>query len=98
MSSFLDSLHADLREAIQLIGVRIIVESGQAVFECGEPGTALYIIEKGRARVHDGDLVLNTLGEGDLFGEIAGLGGLPRTASVTAEEDLTLLQVESDAL
>ena len=98
MSSFLDSLHADLREAIQLISVSISVEAGQAVFNCGEQGTALYIIEKGRARVHDGDLVLNTIGEGDLFGEIAGLGGLERTASVTAEEDLTLLQVESDAL
>ncbi len=98
MSSFLDSLHADLREAIQLIGVSITVKAGQIVFNCGEPGTALYIIEKGRARVHDGDLVLNTIGEGDLFGEIAGLGGLERTASVTAEEDLTLLQVESDAL
>jgi len=98
MSSFLDSLHAELREAIQLIGVSITVEAGQTVFNCGEPGTALYIIEKGRARVHDGDLVLNSIGKGDLFGEIAGLGGLERTASVTAEEDLTLLQVESDAL
>jgi sigma-B regulation protein RsbU (phosphoserine phosphatase) len=98
MSSFLDSLHVELREAIQLIGVSVSVDAGQAVFECGEKGTALYIIEKGRARVHDGDLVLNTIGAGDLFGEIAGLGGLERTASVTAEEDLTLLQVESDAL
>ncbi|RLA27963.1 MAG: hypothetical protein DRR11_17410, partial [Gammaproteobacteria bacterium] len=56
------------------------------------------IIEEGSARVHDGDLVLNTIGQGDLFGEIAGLGGLERTASVTAEEELTLLQVEHDDL
>lgn len=98
MSSFLDSLHADLREAIELTGIRISVAAGQAVFKRGEAGTALYIIEKGRARVHDGDLVLNTIGQGDLFGEIAGLGGLERTASVTAEEELTLLQVEHDDL
>ena len=98
MSSFLDSLHADLREAIDLTGIRISVAAGQAVFKRGEAGTALYIIEKGRARVHDGDLVLNTIGQGDLFGEIAGLGGLERTASVTAEEELTLLQVEHDDL
>ena len=98
MSSFLDSLHADLREAIELTGVSIYVAAGQAVFKRGEMGTALYIIEKGSARVHDGDLVLNTIGQGDLFGEIAGLGGLERTASVTAEEELTLLQVEHDDL
>lgn len=98
MSSFLDSLHADLREAIELTGISISVAAGQAVFKRGDAGTALYIIEKGIARVHDGDLVLNTIGQGDLFGEIAGLGGLERTASVTAEEDLTLLQVEHDDL
>ena len=98
MSSFLDSLHADLREAIELTGISISVAAGQAVFKRGERGTALYIIEKGSARVHDGDLVLNTIGQGDLFGEIAGLGGLERTASVTAEEELTLLQVEHDDL
>jgi sigma-B regulation protein RsbU (phosphoserine phosphatase) len=98
MSSFLDSLHADLREAIELTGRSVSVAAGQAVFERGEAGTALYIIEKGSARVHDGDLVLNTIGQGDLFGEIAGLGGLERTASVTAEEELTLLQVEHDDL
>ena len=98
MSSFLDSLHADLREAIELTGISISVAAGQAVFKRGEMGTALYIIEKGSARVHDGDLVLNTIGQGDLFGEIAGLGGLERTASVTAEEELTLLQVEHDDL
>jgi sigma-B regulation protein RsbU (phosphoserine phosphatase) len=98
MSSFLDSLHADLREAIELTGISISVAAGQAVFKRGDAGTALYIIEKGSARVHDGDLVLNTIGQGDLFGEIAGLGGLERTASVTAEEDLTLLQVEHDDL
>jgi sigma-B regulation protein RsbU (phosphoserine phosphatase) len=98
MSSFLDSLHADLREAIELTGISISVAAGQVVFKRGERGTALYIIEKGSARVHDGDLVLNTIGQGDLFGEIAGLGGLERTASVTAEEELTLLQVEHDDL
>jgi len=38
MSSVLDSLHADLRATSQLTGVSITVESGQAVFECGEPG------------------------------------------------------------
>ena len=98
MSSFLDSLHVDLREAIELTGISISVAAGQAVFKRGEMGTALYIIEKGSARVHDGDLVLNTIRQGDLFGEIAGLGGLERTASVTAEEELTLLQVEHDDL
>lgn len=68
------------------------------MFNRGDVGLALYVIEKGSVRVHDGDLVLNRLGPGEVFGEIAGLGGMERTASVTAEADLELLRVEREAL
>ena len=98
MSLFLDSLNPELREAIRLTGVTVSFEAGQAVFNRGDPGVAIYVIEKGGVRVHDDDLILNRLGEGDVFGEIAGLSGMDRTASVTAEEDLTVLRIESEAL
>lgn len=98
MNSFLESLNPELRDVIQLTGVAVSYEAGQSVFECGDAGEALYIIESGTVRVHDGDLVLNKLGDGDVFGEIAALGGIDRTASVTVEEDLRVLRVESDAL
>ena len=98
MSAFLESLNPELREAIRLIGVTVSFKAGQSVFNRGDAGEALYVIESGGVRVHDGDLVLNVLGEGDVFGEIAGLGGSNRTASVTAEEDLAVLRVECGAL
>jgi sigma-B regulation protein RsbU (phosphoserine phosphatase) len=98
MSTFLESLTPDLRDAIEQAGTKVVLEAGEAVFKRGDPGEALYIIEKGRMRVHDDDLLLNNLGEGELFGEIAGLGGMERTASVTAESPVTLLRVERDAL
>jgi sigma-B regulation protein RsbU (phosphoserine phosphatase) len=98
MTIFLDSLKDDLREAIERTGVTVTLEAKQKVFERGDPGEAFYIIEKGSVIVHDGDLVLNELGEGEAFGEIAGLGGMERTATVTAAEDLTLLRVEREAL
>lgn len=98
MSKFLESLTPDLRNAIELVGVEVTLAAGDVVFNRGDPGEALYVIEEGSVRVHDGDLVLNNLGEGDVFGEIAGLGGMERTASVTVEEDIRLLRVERDAL
>ena len=98
MSNVLESLNPELREVIRLNGVSVSIEAGQPVFKSGEPGEAIYVIESGTARVHDGDLVLNRLGEGDVFGEIAALGGIERTASVTAEEDVRVLRVESEAL
>ena len=98
MSTFLDSLNADLRKAIERIGVTVTLGARQKVFERGDSGESFYIIEKGSVIVHDGALVLNELAEGEAFGEIAGLGGMPRTATVTATEDLTLLRVEREAL
>ncbi len=98
MNTFLESLTSELREAIELAANAVNISKGQAVFNRGDAGLAIYIIEKGSVRVHDGDLLLNRLGPGEVFGEIAGLGRMERTASVTAEEDLELLRVEREAL
>jgi sigma-B regulation protein RsbU (phosphoserine phosphatase) len=98
MSSFLESISPELREAIKLAATEVRFEKEQPVFKRGDTGLAMYIIEKGSVRVHDGELLLNKLGPGEVFGEIASLGGMERTASITAEEDLELLRVERDAL
>jgi CRP-like cAMP-binding protein len=44
----------------------------------------MYIILDGKVRVHDGERLLNYLGERDVFGEMALLDPEPRLASVTA--------------
>ena len=98
MSTFLESLDADLRDAILQIGKKVTFNVGEAVFIRGDPGKALFVIDSGSVRIHDGELTLNELEAGEAFGEIAGLGGLARTASVTAREDLVLLRIERDEL
>ena len=98
MSTLLESLDPELRDAIMQTGTLVVLRTGESVFKRGDSGEALYVIQKGRVRVHDEDLTLNNLGEGEVFGEIAGLGGMKRTATITAEEDLTLLRVEHTAL
>jgi MFS family permease len=59
----------------------------QAVFEQGDAGDRFYVVESGGAEVVLGGGVVNTLGAGDGFGEIALLNDMPRTATVRASGD-----------
>jgi CRP-like cAMP-binding protein len=69
---------------------------GQIIFAAGDPGTSLCIVESGKvdavASSPDGkELVLNSFGPGDVFGELALLTGEPRSADAVAREPSQLL-------
>jgi HEAT repeat protein len=72
--------------------------AGQALFEKGDFGTALYVILQGRLRVHVGDFTIAELGDLQVVGEMAALDPEPRSASVSAIEDSLLLRITSDDL
>lgn len=63
------------------------------IFESGDTGDALYIVAEGRVRVHDGDMLINYLEPGSVFGEMAVLDSSPRSASVSAEVDSRLFRL-----
>ena len=66
--------------------------AGQVIFRSGDPGSSLYLVTKGRASVHivhdDGDIRLATFAPGAVFGELALFDRGPRSATITADEDL----------
>ncbi|MBI1849862.1 MAG: cyclic nucleotide-binding domain-containing protein [Planctomycetes bacterium] len=74
------------------------VPSGEEIVRKGEYGTSMYIIVEGRVRVHDGDRELGVLGEREVFGELAALDPVPRSASVTALEDSYVFRMSQSAL
>jgi CRP-like cAMP-binding protein len=72
------------------------VPANQTVVWLGEKGDDFFIVHKGRLGVVTSDesgkeVKLATLGVGQFFGEISLLDGGPRTATVRAEEDSSLL-------
>jgi anti-anti-sigma factor len=66
--------------------------AGHIIFRHGDPGSSLYLVTRGRASVHllndDGDIRLVTFAPGAVFGELAILDRGPRSATITADEDL----------
>ena len=75
------------------------VNRGTNIFAKGDPGTSLFAIGAGTVKisvpsVEGKDAVLNVLGKGDIFGEIALLDGHPRTADATAVTDCALYVIE----
>jgi CRP/FNR family transcriptional regulator, cyclic AMP receptor protein len=69
--------------------------AGKQITEEGGGGVGFHLITAGRATVSAGGQARATLGPGDYFGEIALIDGLPRSATVTADEDVTTLFLAS---
>lgn len=85
-----DNVLADIADLVD----EIAVEKDQVVFERGEPGDSLYVIVSGKVQVWEGERLLNSLGEGDVFGELALLDPEPRLATVKAIESTRLLRLD----
>jgi len=93
----------ELAALAESVGKRTFAR-GMIIFHKGVVGRSLYIIESGRVRIFllsesGQELSLNIYGPGDVFGELALLDGLPRSAgAVTMEKTVTLTLHRDDFL
>lgn len=76
---------------------RLEVAAGTVVVAEDEVSDRFYIIDSGRFRVTQEKRFLRDETAGEFFGEIGLLRDVPRTATVTAEEDGTLLVLSREA-
>jgi CRP-like cAMP-binding protein len=99
---FSDLQHYLFRATAQGLHRRRVPAGGIVVSE-GDPGASAFLIASGSVRIlvvggHGRPLEIRRLHAGDFFGELAALSGRPRTATVVADEDCELLEVERWAL
>ena len=62
---------------------------GDPIATEGEGGRTFFVIEEGQASVSVGGREVGLLGPGDSFGEIALIDRAPRSATITAQTDIT---------
>jgi len=73
-------------------------KAGEVVVEQGDVGDKLYIIERGTCEVIVNGNVVDTNGREDFFGELAVMYASPRSATVRAKTEVTLLSLSRDDL
>jgi CRP-like cAMP-binding protein len=67
--------------------------AGKEMATEGDRGREFFVLLKGEAEVRRGGERINTMKEGDFFGEIALVTKMPRTATVTATSDVDVLVI-----
>jgi len=72
---------------------QVQVERERVLAHEGKKGWEFIFVVDGRARVEKDGKFIRQLSGGDFFGEISLIDGEPRTATVIAETDMTLLIV-----
>jgi len=72
------------------------VRKDETIIEKGEAGETFFLIARGSMTVHNGDLFLASLIEGDYFGEYTLIDSYERSASVTANQETILLALTKD--
>ena len=85
-----DNVLADVADLLD----EVDASEDETIFKKGDAGDSLYVIFDGKVRVHDGERLINYLGERDVFGEMALLDPEPRLASVTAVEATRLFRLD----
>jgi CRP-like cAMP-binding protein len=71
-----------------------IYEAGDTIFEKGEPGDVMYVVIEGQVGITIEDKVIETLEEGDIFGEMAIIDDSPRSARASALTPCKLVPID----
>lgn len=98
-----DLLDEDDRIALAQVIDETTLPAGHTLFQTGDPGEALYIVQFGEIELFIKDtagqkIVLTTAGPGDMFGELAMLDNGPRTATALTLSESQMLVLDRDDL
>ena len=71
-----------------------VVPAGEVIFRAGDPGDVMYLVKSGWVDISLGGEILDSVGPGGIFGEMALIGDEPRSATDVARTDCTLTPID----
>ncbi|GAC1580089.1 MAG: Crp/Fnr family transcriptional regulator [Candidatus Dormibacteria bacterium] len=101
-AGFLASLAGEERQALLEVARKRGYRSGDTLFHEGDASDWVAVLQNGRVKVSfftesGGEVLLGVRGAGDLLGELSALDGAPRSATVTAIDDVEALVLTAGA-
>lgn len=74
----------------------LVLPAGKTLFSEGDPGDAMYVVVSGIADVTIRGKLVETAQTGTIFGELAIIDSSPRSATVVAREDCSLIAINAN--
>lgn len=74
----------------------IRVPKGQVIFQGGDPGDTMYVVLDGEINILFHNKVIETIGVGGIFGEMALIDAQPRSATAIANTDAQIARVTEE--
>ena len=72
----------------------VSLESGEVLFRQGDPGDSMFAVIEGELDVFVDDVLVDHIGAGRIFGEVALVEHSPRTATMVASSACVLARVD----
>ena len=67
---------------------------GQVIVQAGTVGQSMFVVLEGEVEIRIADRVVDDIGPGSIFGEMALIDDAPRSATVIAKTDCKLVEVD----
>ena len=75
---------------------KVEYKAGQVIVDMGSTGHDMYVVGEGEAEIQVGGRVVEIVGPGKFFGEMALIDDSPRSATVVAKTDVKLVPVSRE--
>jgi CRP/FNR family transcriptional regulator, cyclic AMP receptor protein len=87
----------DMRQMARNIGATINFPAGSVVFNTGDAGNCMYIVQSGMLEMTIGDKVIETVGANEAIGFMSMVDGSPRSSTARVKDACELTVIDARA-